>query len=243
MDVLPKIKQRRIGGSSEIFDDSYYEGIADNIIKDSEPIAEPLIDSDNDTYVLVTPSIVTQATGNIWCYSHAICETKDRIKRGNEYELKRFQFYYNKAKSENKITIKLATEEIAEFPRALNKIAENIEKSKYILELENNWDGEGASKFKKNIWIKVVHFIATYSQYAFNEKNIAVGAPVITPLFDNSIDILWENEDYILIINITSNGREMSAFYHDNHKAFKRKGTFEVDKIDDEVLGYLLKMT
>jgi len=101
---------------------------------------------------------------------------------------------------------------IANLPQELNAIFNSIQRSKYILELEENWDSEGAKSYKKSTWIKAIHFLVNYSKEIFESIGKIIEPPRITHGPDGSIDILWKNTNYRLLINIPADTDNIASF-------------------------------
>jgi hypothetical protein len=129
---------------------------------------------------------------------------------------------------------------IASVPKALSSIFEAIEKSKYILELPENWDGEGAPSFDFDVWKKSVLFISKLSVKIFKNFGQIVKTPKIYHGPNGSLDIYWENESFNLLINIPKTG--VATFYGDNYQNNKIEGSFEPANISLNILPFLIEL-
>jgi hypothetical protein len=104
------------------------------------------------------------------------------------------------------------------MPFALKHIADEIEESKFIKQLDVNWDGENAKKIGLNIWASAVKFLIEYSTYIYKELNIIIEAPEINPCKDDSIDLSWRANKSRLLINIRLTEQKIIAYYYgDNY--------------------------
>ena len=135
-----------------------------------------------------------------------------------------------------KIKIHLELETIAELPNELYLISEEIEKSKYILELEDDWDGDGGISYKKSTWTRAIKFLTSYSKSLFENNLCVLNRPKIYHSENGSIDILWKNESYRLLINIPQGEDSPATFYGDDYDSERVKGTFNPNKINKGLL-------
>jgi hypothetical protein len=109
----------------------------------------------------------------------------------------------------------------------LEYLMKNIEKSKSILEYEDDWDTEGSEKYDESTWISAINFLVSYSKTLFFDFNIKIDAPKIYEGPKGSIDIIWETEKYRLVVNIHKNGED-AMFYADNYSDQKTEGVFKL---------------
>ena len=119
-------------------------------------------------------------------------------------------------KEGNKITL----------PQELVSVFDAIEKSRYILKLEDNWDDEGSPKYDFDTWKRSVLFVANYSKLIYERFSKVILAPQIYHSIKGSIDLLWKNSNYQLLINIPS-GNKPAKFYGDNYDLDNIEGTFD----------------
>jgi hypothetical protein len=129
---------------------------------------------------------------------------------------------------------------IASLPKTLSSIFEAVEKSKYILELTENWDGEDAARYDFDVWKKSVLFISKLSVKIFTNFGQIVKTPKIYHGPNGSVDIYWENESFNLLINIPETG--MATFYGDNYQNNKIEGSFEPATISLNIFPFLIEL-
>lgn len=139
-----------------------------------------------------------------------------------------------------KLFIQLGNKKIAELPIELKSIYDSIEDSKYILDFEDNWDDEGSPAFKQSTWISAVKFIAKYSLELYNRFNKIIETPNIINGASGSIDILWQKENFRLLINIPESSSNAASFYGDDLGDTTVKGTFSTVKYHEGLLNCLL---
>lgn len=117
---------------------------------------------------------------------------------------------------------------------------EEIESAKQkILNLPNNWDEEGAKRYKEETLDRVVEFIRKLSYLLWKETQKLIHVPNISPVPDGSIDIHWKNDNYDLLVNIPEDNSEPATFSSDDYKINAVKGTFDQKEINP-ILFYWL---
>jgi hypothetical protein len=115
-----------------------------------------------------------------------------------------------------------------------------IEDSRTILELKDDFDGEGSAGYKRETWEHAVEFIRNCARHLWETDHVIIDIPDIQPGPHGSIDIHWETEDYELLLNIPMNKRENITYYGDNYSDVKVKGSFSSNGNGSELLCKLL---
>lgn len=156
-------------------------------------------------------------------------------------ELTKFYWLSEKLLIHNR-QIYLNNELIVELPSRFEDLYECIEKSKYILELKENWDDEGSPPYKKSTWIRAIKFVSDYALWIFTETNKVIDTPKICHGPNGSIDILWKKGNYRLLINIPENTEKPASFYGDDYNSQKVKGEFNISNYNQGLLLTLLQI-
>lgn len=99
------------------------------------------------------------------------------------------------------------------------------QKTKTILNLDDNWDGIGGKAITNETWQASVNFLLTYAQTIFENDDIIIDIPKIYPSLAGSIDIGWETKSYGFLVNI-SDGGNLAVFYADDKKHQEIEGKF-----------------
>lgn len=100
------------------------------------------------------------------------------------------------------------------IPFELKYLEKAYQKSEYIINLEDDWDDEGSTKYDFEIWKKALIFVNHYSTSLLLDFNKKIEMPKIYHGPNGSIDILLENENYSLLINYI--GKIDKAYYYGN---------------------------
>jgi hypothetical protein len=101
-------------------------------------------------------------------------------------------------------------------PPPLTAIEESIEFSRAMLELEADWDGEGASAIAKSTWERAVGFLRETALNLWTNCGVRIGAPLLVPVPDGSIDIHWKLANRELLINVPADASKWATYYGDN---------------------------
>ena len=160
-----------------------------------------------------------QLLGNLKDTIETCVSFYDDLKRSNLSDLSE-----NTQPEPWKVT--LNGELVVELPNQFYALYNAIEESKYILELEENFDNEGSPPYEESVWRKAVKFITSFTLWMFEKTKKVIDAPEIHDGLNGSIDILWEQANYILLINIPKEPDKPLSFYGSDHKLANNKGTF-----------------
>lgn len=101
-------------------------------------------------------------------------------------------------------------------PSELKTIIDAIEKSSYLLSLDNNWDDEDGEPIDSETWQNSANFLLDYAIWVFDKSGICIQTPKISPGPENSIDILWKSLNFRLLVNISQ--KEGATYYGDDTK-------------------------
>lgn len=119
---------------------------------------------------------------------------------------------------------------------------EQIDKNKSkILALKENWDGEGAKKYRKETWERATQFIKKTYFHLWRQTQKLVTPPNILPGPDGSIDIHWKTPKFDLLINIPEDIKEPATFSSDDYGLNTIKGTFDSKKFNQALLSWLME--
>ena len=122
------------------------------------------------------------------------------------------------------------------FKTAYQRIYNSLD----ILSLKDDWDEQGSKSYFVETFYQATNFIITYLTWVWDEFHVVPAAPEILPGPNGSIDLLWQNENYDLLINCKEAPSDISTFYGDDNKNTKIEGQFEMSNPNLGVLLCLL---
>ena len=100
-----------------------------------------------------------------------------------------------------------------------------IEQAKLILNLGDDWDGEGSASYSEATLERAIAFLNMHMERLWKSYGIPSPIPSIGPGPDGSIDVHWKQPTWELLVNIPGDANEMAAFYGDNYGTQKIKGS------------------
>jgi len=105
-----------------------------------------------------------------------------------------------------------------EIPPELHEIEKAIEESRSILDLRDDWDGEGSPGYADEVLDRANEFLIENAVHLWTTCGLRVDAPVIGPGPNGSIDIHWRTRDRSLLVNIPADDDEVATFYGDDRR-------------------------
>ena len=120
------------------------------------------------------------------------------------------------------------------------QLEEEIERSRLILALEDNWDGEGSTAYAEDTIERATSFLTRHVDWVWRWCGVEAPIPKIGPGPDGSIDLFWKQSSWELLVNIPANPDQMATFYGDNYGAQKIKGSFDPKKVTFGIATWLM---
>ncbi len=115
-----------------------------------------------------------------------------------------------------------------------------IEQAKRILELEDDWDGEGSLGYSEDTFNRAITFLTTHVERLWDTYSIPLPIPRIGPGPDGSIDLHWKQPSWELLVNIPADANEMATFYGDNYAAQKFRGSLDPKNFNLGIATWLM---
>lgn len=119
------------------------------------------------------------------------------------------------------------------------EIAAAIEASKDILDLKDNFDGDGSPAYDEQTWQRATDLIRTLAARSMRTGQ-SIAAPEINCGPSGSIDLHWEQEEFELLVNIPTSADVHATFYGDDYGADFVKGTIPSPSREDR-LDFLIE--
>lgn len=111
-------------------------------------------------------------------------------------------------------------DELYNYPRLQSSLDRTIRESESLLDLEDNWDEEGARPISFDTWQRATVLLRRLAQ-AFADLPV----PTISACANGSVDLLWSETSFSLLVNIRPVG-EVSDFAAETKEGVQMKGPF-----------------
>jgi hypothetical protein len=116
-----------------------------------------------------------------------------------------------------------------------------IENSRAILDLENDWDGEGGVGYSETTWLRATDFLRENALRLWQMKGVWPAVPFIEPGPNGSIDLHWRTSKRELLINIPSDPNQPAGYYGDNFASETIKGKLDISENNEWIMVWLMK--
>jgi len=184
---------------------------------------EPIVQKNDylgirNNFVFKNPTIFVSREGR-----NSVCATQDYVKSF----ISPIHIDSLRRKITPDIEIKLS-DKTFRLPFAFNDLKAEIEASKYILELEEGWDGENGEPYNIHDWERTVEFLIQMYLTSVRMFGVIPDLPKIYHGPDGTIDILWEKFNYQILANCPKEENRQVSFYGENVKKDSFKGSFYI---------------
>lgn len=98
----------------------------------------------------------------------------------------------------------------------LEELSKAIEQSRYIIQLNNDWDDEGSPAYKISTWERATTLLRRSAQHLWQAYHVTLATPKILPGPAGSIDLHWQTAMRELLINIPEILDDPINFYGDD---------------------------
>jgi len=120
------------------------------------------------------------------------------------------------------------------------RLKAEIEQAKRILELHEDWDGEGSPGYSEETLKRAIDFLDTHVEQLWKSFGFRPPIPRIGPGPDGSVDLHWKDASWELLVNIPRDINKMAAFYGDDYGVQKIRGTVESQKFNLVIAAWLM---
>jgi hypothetical protein len=127
------------------------------------------------------------------------------------------------------------------LPNVLKGIGDAILQSRAMLDLQDNWDEDGAARIGEETWRRAATFLVRQARWAWDSYQRVIDTPDITPGPDGSIDLHWDRPSYEMLINIPVGPKTKAGFYGDDRGGTLVKGTLDPTQVSKGLLDWLTK--
>jgi hypothetical protein len=98
----------------------------------------------------------------------------------------------------------------------MSSLLDEINKSRSLLELEDNWDDEGSVGYDESTWLRARNFLIRNAVRLHQSKKKPFDSPEISPGPNGSIDLHWKTDARELLINVPADPQDTISYYGDD---------------------------
>lgn len=92
---------------------------------------------------------------------------------------------------------------IVQVPDYLEPLCAELIYAGTMLELEEDWDGDGAPPIRQNTLLTTLNFLISYADAVYKHSGVPIQVPQIGPCPSGCIDIVWHTSYTDMIITVT----------------------------------------
>lgn len=179
----------------------------------------------------------SKTQGNEYISDYFSLRRKSKSKEVLVFDINQFENFdlYNFEKV-NHVNYNYKNQFNIDIPIEIFYLNDVIKKSEYILELENDWDENGSEKYNFDTWKNSIIFLIDYSKILLTDFNKKIAIPNIYHGPKGSIDILWEEANYKLLINVNKNGTNAVFYGSNNDYSNNIKGEFSLNNFSKTLI-------
>jgi hypothetical protein len=134
--------------------------------------------------------------------------------------------------------------QVADFrlPADLSRVADRLERSRAMLALGDDWDGEGSPGYAETTWHRAAELVVDGATAHHRQGNVDPPLPIISKGDAGSIDIQWRTLHRNVLINVPAAPHEPATFYAHDEENPERDFGGEVDagERNEQLLVWLL---
>ena len=97
--------------------------------------------------------------------------------------------------------------------RSFVGLREELIKARDLLELPDNFDGEGSPRYGMETFKLATDFVASLWELLSDQNFEEIQVPNILPGPDGTIDIYWDSPKFALLINVSTSEKQAISYY------------------------------
>lgn len=113
-------------------------------------------------------------------------------------------------------------------PAALEVVVQALRESRSLLELGDDWDGEGTSGFSEQTWQRAADFVARGAAQLLERNGIVTEDIEIMPASEGGLGVDWRTVTRELLVTVPADPSKDAVFYGDDGAGRRTiKGTLD----------------
>lgn len=118
-----------------------------------------------------------------------------------------------------------------ELPAAIGHLSSDIERSRSLLELADDWDDAGSPAYTEETWRRAVDLMVRIATHTWEDHRVRVDSVDIVPGANGRIGLEWRAPGHELLINVPADPAEEAIYYGDDGNGGNRqKGSFRIER-------------
>ncbi len=123
---------------------------------------------------------------------------------------------------------------------ALLRVAGAVQRSRYLADLGDNWDGEGAKGYSRETWKRTAEFAIRHANLMLTLLGATMPPPSVGPADMGSIDLFWRLQGRTLLINFPADPKAPATFYGETDSGSSTSGLIPPDGTRPDIIGWLI---
>ena len=126
------------------------------------------------------------------------------------------------------------------LPDALKHVADAIEQSRTLLDLDDDWDDEGTPDYAEETWNRAVGFLARTATRLWEQYGARPAIVEVLPGAHGSIGLDWRAPGRELLVTIPADPAREAPFYGDDGSGGRKiKGALDLSSPNPTLLAWL----
>jgi hypothetical protein len=125
------------------------------------------------------------------------------------------------------------------LPDVLDHVAAEIDDSRQLLRLADDWDDAGSSGYAEPTWERATRFLVEAVTRLWRDHGIAVDGVDLFPGSRGNIDVEMRTAGRRLLVSVPADAAISARYLGQAQTGGTIKGTFDLDRPDDRLLGWL----
>jgi hypothetical protein len=123
----------------------------------------------------------------------------------------------------------------------LEALQSGLDDYRWILDEEENWDGEGVARVEAPTFDRAVRFIVDHSAALYEAIGFRLDAPRLSAGPNGSIDAHWEFPDREMAVNFSPVASAPVTYYFRNDAGARSRGSAVLEDPQPNILSLLVK--
>jgi len=125
------------------------------------------------------------------------------------------------------------------LPPALDHLADEIERSRVLLGLADDWDDAGSPGYAEATWHRAIGFLVGTATRLWDERGVALDGADVLPGSRGGIDIELRTADRRLLISVSGDSSAPARYFgHDTRGTEKVKGYIHPDQASSFLVAF-----